>query len=104
MTYELGEIVAERRLLSVAQDGQTREVVILLGKPRPFPDAPYRDYYCPYQIRGVGTEKVGAAGGVDALQAMQLAMVAIGATLENVQKTCKVDLRWNDGSTDLGFF
>lgn len=103
MKYELGEIIAERRLSSKAEDGLTGEVLVLLGKPRPFPDAPYGDYYCPYQISGVGSEKVSGAGGVDAFQAMQLAMVAIGSTLEYLQKTYKVDLTWNDGSTDLGF-
>ena len=101
MEYELGEVIAERVLAAKTKEGKSCEVSVLLGMPKPMPEAPYGDYYCPYLIRGVGPEKIGWAGGVDAIQAMQLAMVAIGAELENHQRQLGLEIAWVDGS--LGF-
>jgi hypothetical protein len=50
------------------------DVRIRIGTPCPFPDDPQSNYYCPYQIDGLGNAKVRYAGGVDALQALELAL------------------------------
>ncbi len=93
----------ENRMTSVTlPGGPDREVFVLLGKPQPFSDSP--DYYCPYQIKGVGQEKIKYLGGVDAFQAMSFALQALGTELEVLNQEVNRKLRW-DGNDDssLGF-
>lgn len=54
MIIELGTVIAERYLDVIGSPGL--EVRVKLGAPQPFPDG--QDYYCPYQITGIGREKV----------------------------------------------
>jgi hypothetical protein len=72
MKVELGSVFAERRLR--ASGRPELDVRVRLGTPRPLPDAPHGDYYCPYQVIGLGNEKVRYAGAVDAIQALELAI------------------------------
>ena len=72
MKVELGSVIAERRLRVTGRP--ELDVRVRIGTPRPFPDAPHNDYYCPYQIVGLGSAKVRYAGGVDAIQALELAL------------------------------
>jgi len=71
----VGEIIAEREI--EMEDGRTVQVVI--GKSQPYPGG--YNYYCPYQITGVGNQKVRYAVGVDTVQALVLALQAINAHL-----------------------
>jgi len=80
MTTVLGTVIAERRLRVRGQPDL--QVWIRIGMPRPFPDAAQGDYYCPYQITGIGSEKVQRAGGVDALQALELALHILPTELD----------------------
>jgi hypothetical protein len=98
-TVELGDVVAERRL-HVA--GETERVVLVrIGRPQPI-DA-RADYYCPYQIVGVGSERVKYACGVDSLQAMEEAIRILPAELNRLRRSCP-GLRWEDGAAgDFGF-
>ncbi len=94
MNVELGLVVAERRL-NVA--GRTDlEVWVRLGMPHPFPGDPLRNYYCPYQITGIGDEKVRYAGGVDSLQALELALHILPTELDRIRAQ-HPGLRWEDG-------
>lgn len=62
------------------------------------------DYYCPYQIAGVGSGKVKYAAGIDAFQAIQLAMQRIGTDLSVLNRECGGKLRWEgDEDGGLGF-
>jgi hypothetical protein len=73
-----------------------------MGKPEQFPG--HTDYYCPYQVKGGGRENVMAVGGIDAFQAMQLALSTIGAELEAIRKDSGGHLLWDAGDKgDLGF-
>jgi len=77
-------------------------VTVLIGKPERFPDSP--DYYCCYQILGLGFERVKRAGGVDAVQAMDIAHKMIGAELYTSKEYRAGELHWAAGSKgDLGF-
>jgi len=60
---------------------------------------------CPYQILGIGDERVRCAGGVDAVQALQLAMEMIGSELYfKLNRQHDGKLRWEAGKEgDLGF-
>ncbi|MEV6239226.1 hypothetical protein [Lentzea sp. NPDC051838] len=74
---DLGEIIAERRIEGVAPDGSHFEVVIRFGAPRPDPLSHNGDWECPHQIDGLGDGAVGAAYGVDSLQALLLSVHAV---------------------------
>jgi hypothetical protein len=98
----VGEIIAERKLVLRSNSGADREVFVLLGKPQPFSDSP--DYYCPYQIRGIGQEKIKYLGGVDAFQAIDFALQALGAELQILNHNADGMLRWDgDEKGSLGF-
>ena len=94
---ELGEPIADRKLAM-----GTNEVVVTIGKPQPFDDN--EDYYCPYSIEYAGQKKVSYAGGMDAVQALQLTMKKIGADLAYLAKTQGVPIAWlPDTPDDTGF-
>ncbi len=86
---ELGETIAERRIEGVAADGSRFEVVIRFGAPRPDPLSGNGDWVCPHQITGLGGEEIGAAYGVDSLQALLLSVHAV-----------RVKLAESDGTLD----
>jgi Domain of unknown function (DUF6968) len=92
---ELGDIIAERVLTAAEQQGTPKEISVLLGKPRQLPDHP--DYYCTFQIKGAGSEKVRHACGVDSLQALQFAISALAVELEVLNKQMAGALRWEYG-------
>lgn len=100
--YEIGETIATRELYLVENDGTRRVVLLRLGKPRTFPDS--SDYYAPFQITGIGSEKVFCAGGIDAFQALQGVMPIISAQLAALNAACGGGLRWEgDEMGALGF-
>jgi hypothetical protein len=76
-----------------------------MGKPQPFPDSKESDdTYCPYQITGAGDQRVRYAAGVDAFQAIELALKMIGADLSNLNRGLNGRLCWEcDQSGGLGF-
>ncbi len=98
----VGEIIASRKLALLKNHLPPARIEVLLGKPERFPD--HSDYYCPYQIKGFGSEKVMAVGGVDAFQAMQLAFTTIGVELEVINRNSGGKLIWEAGKEgDFGF-
>ena len=99
---DLGEIIAVREL-SMVEDGKAdRKVEISIGKPHLSPDS--GGYLCPFQIAGIGREEIKYAAGIDAIQALQLVMVMVGATLQFLNDQSGGRLRWEGGSEgDLGF-
>ena len=78
-------------------------VTVKIGKPEKFPDGD--DYYCPYQIEGIGDGRVRYAGGVDAVQALELTLNRVGAELHASSEAKSGTLNWVGGknSNDLGF-
>src|SRR5688572_28723623 len=99
---ELGEVIASRNLELIKPDGSTSPVVVEIGKPKQFPDS--SDFFTPYLINGLGGEEVWYAGGVDAIQSIQLVMGMIDAELSARAIRAGVELRWvGDDSGGLGF-
>ena len=94
-TEEL-EAIAERTLTATTDD-KAFDVLVRFGKPTPHPKG---DWACPYQIAGIGDEKVRRAFGIDAVQALQLAMLATGAILSAHRKEVKLAFL---GESHLGF-
>jgi hypothetical protein len=101
---EIGEVVAERRLYLEGEPNTS--IRVLVGKPQKAPGTSEDDLVlCPYQILGIGDERVRSAGGVDEVQALQLAMGMIGSELYfKINRQHGGKLRWEGGKEgDLGF-
>ncbi len=97
---DISDVVARRLLILGGEP--PRNVVVLVGKPKPLPNS--EDCYCAYQIIGIGDEKVRYAAGIDSVQALQLTLRAVGAHLYLSAEGRSGTLKWEDGgSGDLGF-
>jgi len=70
--------VVARRVLTESGLGK-RKVTISIGAPRRHPQV---DWECPFLIDGIGDSRVQKAGGVDALQALLMAIEGVRVTLE----------------------
>ena len=96
----IGEVIAVRRLFLV--DEPNREILIKMGLPQKTPGE--EDFYCPFQITGIDDARPQAIIGIDAFQAMQLAMRYIGARLALLNRNNGGRLRWEgDEQGDFGF-
>lgn len=95
----VGTVIATRVLVL----SKRKKISVVIGKPRKFRNG--MDYYCPLQITGMGDEQVKYSGGVDAVQALQLALEHIGTRLYSSEEARTGRLSWDGGSTkgDLGF-
>lgn len=101
---EIRDVVAERPLYLEGQADSSIRVV--LGKPQRAPGSSDDDLIlCPYQILGIGDEKVRSAGGADAVQALQLAMGMIGSELYfKLNRQHGGKLRWEGERTGISVF
>jgi len=99
---DLGDVMAVREL-SLSEGGTDHRVVLVkLGMPRQLPDSTC--YFVPFQITGVGSEKIRYEAGVDAFQAIQLAMQTLGVYLNKINQDVSGGLTWEGGDVgDLGF-
>jgi len=95
----VGTLLAER-ILDLETSAGRREVKVLIGVPRGLPDS--TDVYCPYQIVGLSGGGVRYTEGVDAAQAIYLAMEAVGTLLAATPEARSGRLSWY-GETALGF-
>jgi hypothetical protein len=94
---DVGQVICTR-ILDLRDN---KRVIVKLGAPQEYPEPP-DDYFCPYQIIGLGDERVRYAGGVDAFQALSLALKSIGAVLYSSTEARAGELSWL-GQSDLGF-
>ena len=102
MTEQMTEVVASRSLEWRGDDGSRKKVEVEIGKPAKWSNS--NDMYCPFQILGIGPEKLRFAVGVDSAQALQLAMKILGAELGAIQSELHGKLLWTNGDPgDTGF-
>jgi len=103
MNIDIGDVIASRSLTIENVDGKISEFVVLIGKPCRTEGS--SNFYTPYQFRGIGKENVRYATGVDTVQAIQLAMVMIGADLDALNSKTGNNIKWEcrDESGDFGF-
>ena len=93
---ELKDVIAERQLVGKKGE-QAFAVTVKIGRPMPHPEG---DWECPYLISGLPNPITMRVAGVDAVQALYLALRMIGADL---RFRCKdIHLQWLD-MDDLGF-
>lgn len=98
---ELGEVIATRSL-EMKVGGATTRLLVSLGKPRPVDEA--MNYIAPYRIEGGDVLRALHMGGVDAFQALQLAIKAIGVELEVLNREPGRTIRWECGEEgEFGF-
>lgn len=89
--------IAERTLV---MDG--RDVLVVIGRPQQVGNG--SDFRCRYSIRYMEHERVSHAYGLDAVQALQLAMKKIGADLTYLAQTENKTISWlSDTPGDTGF-
>lgn len=96
----LGEVVAERRLVIACADGAVQDVVVRVGRPVPMDgrNSLAGDCWCPLQvIVGAAPRAVRAIGGVDAMQALQLAIAAADDELALIEGELSGKLAWQGG-------
>lgn len=74
-------------------------VSVRLGRPA---QEPTGEWACAYEVTGLGFDRVVRVMGMDAIQALQAAMLVIGGTLAGTREAAEGRLRWA-GSSDLGF-
>ncbi|HEY5721274.1 MAG TPA: hypothetical protein VIT45_03040 [Allosphingosinicella sp.] len=96
---ELGEIIARRELSLSGGD----PVLIEIGIPFEV-KLEHSEYRCPYRITGIGSGRVRASIGIDALQALMLALQVIGSDLYSSEEYRTGRLSWfaDDWSRSLG--
>jgi hypothetical protein len=90
------DAIAERVLVATVQ-GQSFNVLVRFWKPMPRPKG---EWICLYKFIGIGDERFQYAAGIDGVQALQLAMFAVGTELSVLQRDVKLALL---GESDLGF-
>lgn len=79
--FELGVPIAERHLEFETRTGERTPVIVRVGRPVIDESAPHEDWVCPFQIEGLGSGRVMGIFGVDAMQALVLAIHTIPAEL-----------------------
>ena len=101
----LGDVIAERKL---SVEGRPElDITVRFGKPRRLEEL-YRDgkdngdMFCPFQILGIGDDRIHYSAGVDAVQALQLVMKKVTIELGVLKRDHGYEFRWLD-DTDLGF-
>jgi len=95
----VGKVLAER-ILDLDAGAEPREIRVLIGAPRHLPGS--SDFFCPYQVLGLGDDTVRYSGGVDGAQAIYLAMEAVGTFLSATPEARAGRLSWY-GERTLGF-
>lgn len=94
MDHVLGPPIAERELVC---EKRKKHVTVRLGAPKKAKDI---DWVCPYQIVGLHKSRVDTAYGVDAFQALMMALEGIRVRLKQAGLSCT----WVGGEKgDSGF-
>jgi hypothetical protein len=94
MNFEdVGEIIATRRFRFFDDDNNQRTACVFVGKPQQPEDS--SDYFCPFQVIGIGSQKTESARGRDSIQALQSALGLIGTTLRHLNHELDGRLKWD---------
>jgi hypothetical protein len=80
-TLALGEILASRTLRFQLGSRPAIDITVKVGRPVPDPEDHDRSWICPFQISGIRDEPVRAIFGIDAIQALVLALHALPTEL-----------------------
>src|SRR5437867_10275271 len=90
---ELGEVVAERRLVGRVRNRRARALVVRFG--RPVHSSVKQDpWWCPVEIIGGRKPRFFAAAGEDSVQALILALRAADVTLGELNARRRGQVEW----------
>src|SRR5262245_23653581 len=88
-TYPETEIIARREYDFEDSRGH-RKIVATIGKPAVMPDAPNKDWYCPWAIEGADRRYGNCAGGVDSVQALLMGISGLRIDLLQIASQGKL--------------
>jgi len=92
-TLPAEDVIAERRLMT--RSHPRRAVVVSLGRPR---QTEADHWECPFRISGAGTRLVESGRGIDAFQALTLALERIRHALDRLETPVVWDGVFDDHS------
>jgi hypothetical protein len=92
----LGNVIARRTYQDVANPG--RRVFVRVGQPIRRKEEGVWVWICPYQIRGIGDDRVNGARGEDSVQVLEAVLSAVRATLKDTGR----DLYWGNPEIGIG--
>lgn len=97
----IGEVIAEREFTLIRDSNESQTLLVTLGKPQRAPN--HTDFFCPYEIRNDGTQAVYGLCGIDAFQAMPMALKGIALKAEVIRENSGGRLIGDGGDKgDLG--
>jgi hypothetical protein len=101
MQVPMTEVIAVRRL---SWEGEpSREVLVSIGKPAETPGV-QGEFYCPIRTTGFGSDEITTAiFGIDAFQAIELALRFIHSRLTDINLKNGGRLRWLDEQLPNGW-
>lgn len=90
----LGVLIGTRALVDI--ESKRKPVIVRLGRPRRVPGG---DWACAYHISRLGSRKIQYAYGIDAIQALLMAIEGIRVALERSGR----QFSWAGGEPGTGF-
>ncbi|HMM78994.1 MAG TPA: hypothetical protein PKC65_03115 [Pyrinomonadaceae bacterium] len=102
MHIELGETIAERTFRVHDENGNETFAKVIFGMPRQMQDSD--DVFVPYLIEALDRKKLWYMVGIDAFQAIQLALRVISSEIFAIENRYNVKFSWDgDDEGGLGF-
>lgn len=98
--YELGEVIAERKLNLVSSDAATVPCPVRVGKPVQVDDD---TWVCPYQVEAGDRIRTLGMHGIDSMQALVLTMKTLDVEIEFVAKILGASVQYLEGSHNSVF-
>ena len=98
--YELGEVIAERKLNLVSNDAATVPCLMRVGKPVQVDDD---TWICPYQIEAGERIRTLGMHGIDSMQALVLTMKTLDVEIAFVAKIIGASVQYLEGSHNSVF-
>ena len=84
---ELGTVIASREMEFIFDDGRKEKAYLKVGMPFEYNENP--DWCCPYELSTESSRKLFGMIGIDALQALELAMKTLRVEIEYWERTKK---------------
>ena len=82
---DIGEVISERELLFISDNGEREHTYIRIGKP--FKYSEELDWCCPYELVSDTHRRGFGMIGIDSLQALQLTVKTLSSEIEHWERT-----------------
>ena len=98
--YELGDVIAERKLDLICDDASVVPCCVLVGKPVQIDDD---TWVCPYRIEAGERSSLMGMHGIDSMQALILTIKTLDVEIAHVAKKYGAEVRYLDGGHNSVF-